>query len=128
MSSHSSLSLPTTAELSNAPTPKAGRPPGSKDEKRRNDILNYNACVDAIASSYYAERLLQKSLNKRCKSGFLLNLTEEKKATFKVTVDISKASIRRRVQRGSPLGNNVQSPLTLPKMVWVKLYIQMGEI
>ena len=49
--------------------PKAGRPKGSTDQKKRADIKNFNQCINAITDSYKTELTLRRGENKRVQKG-----------------------------------------------------------
>ena len=64
--------------------PKAGRPKGSTDQRKREDIQNLNKCMHDITDSYETELTLCKGQNKRVKKGYMEQLSREKKEEFGV--------------------------------------------
>ena len=99
----SRLSSPSTSldVVPVTPKPKAGRPKGTTDEKKREDKKNHQACIDSIAYDFSTEQTAKKAVNKRCERGFLEALIETKKAEFGVTAKISVDTIQSRVKRGN---------------------------
>ena len=105
-------SLPSISPNDNPPTdqheivpdalvPKAGRPVGTTNEKKREDAEKHKRCVNSIAYAYSTQVTVSKASKTRCPKGFLLDLIQKKKLEFGVQSVIYEATIRTRVKRGN---------------------------
>ena len=76
-------SLPSISPNDNPPTdqheivpdalvPKAGRPVGTTNEKKREDAEKHKRCVNSIAYAYSTQVTVSKASKTRCPKGFLL--------------------------------------------------------
>ena len=63
---------------------KAGRPKGSTNQKKRDDVKKSKECVNAIAHAYNNELTKQRGLQQKLVKGFLEQVTQEKKEEFGV--------------------------------------------
>ena len=110
--------------------PKAGRPKGSTDQKKRADIKNFNQCINAITDSYKTELTLRRGENKRVQKGYLEQVIQEKKEEFGVSCAISNETVRSRIKRGilGPTHRGTAAPLQNAELALVEIIIQMGKI
>ena len=109
--------------------PEAGRPKGSTDQRKREDIQNLNKCMHDITDSYETELTLRKGQNKRVKKGYMEQLILEKKGEFGVSNNISVETVRSRIKRGSlgPTHRGTAPQLQNAELALVKICIQMGK-
>ena len=83
--------------------PKAGRPVGTTNEKKREDTEKHERCVISIAYAYSTKVTVSKASKTRCPKGFLVDLIQKKKHEFGVQSEISESTIHTRVKRGTLL-------------------------
>ena len=109
---------------------KAGRPKGSTHQKKREDIKNYNKCMNAITEAYNNEFTHCRDQRKSVMRGFLKEVIEQKKVEFSISCNISEETVRSRIKQQSltPTHRGTSPPLHNAKMALVEICIQMGKI
>ena len=65
--------------------PKAGRPVGTTNEKKREDAEKRKRCVTSIAYAYSTKVAVSKASNTRCPNRFLVDLIQKEKREFRMT-------------------------------------------
>ena len=110
--------------------PKAGRPVGTTNEKKREDAEKHKRCVTSIAYAYSTKVTVSKASKTRCPNGFLVDLIQKKKCEFGVQSEIYQSTIRTRVKRGNlaPAHTGALSPIQEAEKALVIICIQMGKI
>ena len=95
----SSVSCPSyksdTNEIANEimDSSKAGRPKGSMHQKKREDIKNYNECVNAITKAYNNELTQCRDRSKTVLLGFLKEVIEQTKVEFSIRLWVCSADL-----------------------------------
>ena len=109
---------------------KAGRPKGSTNQKKRDDVKKLKECVNAIAHAYNNEFTKQRRLWQKLVKGFLEQVIQEKKEEFGVSDNISIDTVRSRIKQGSlaPIRRGTTSALHNAKLALVEICIHMGKI
>ena len=109
---------------------KAGRPTGTTDEKRREDVKNFKDCISSIAFDFATEVTNRKAEKKRIAKGFLADLIKKKQIQFSVVTYISDETICSRVKRNNTNPNHpgTRSPIEEAEAALVVIAIQMGKI
>ena len=132
----SSVSCPSyesdTNEIANEimDSSKAGRPKGSMHQKKREDINNYNECVNTSTKAYNNDLTQCRYQSNTVMRGYLKEVIEQKKVEFSISCNISEESVRSRIKRQSltPTHRGTSPPLQNAKMALIEICIQMGMI
>ena len=125
----SSMSSPSTGSDTNSLS-TAGRPKGSTNEKKREEIKNYKECINAVSQAYHSELTHCKDQKKKVKGGFLAQIIEKEKGKFDVSCNIPEETIRSQIKqkRLVPTHRGTSAPLYNAELALVEICIQMGKI
>ena len=111
---------------------KAGRPKGTTNDKKLEDLRNLEACINEVVRKFKAalDELKADPSRKQLKKGVLSNLIEETKVEYGVESDIKEPTIRKRVFRQSlyPRHCGSVSPVLEEEKVLVVIALQMARI
>lgn len=94
---------------------KAGRPKGTTNEKKLEELNKYKACINEVVRKYKAalDELKSDPSRKQLRKGVLSNLIQETKVKHGVEKDINPKTIRQRVLRRNlyPTHSGAVSPV-----------------
>ena len=83
----------TTPTIATSPVTKAGCPKGSSAVQKRRALITVRECIDEIVLEYSQELALYKSVGRCVNKRYLKTLIEKKKKQYKVSSQISLATV-----------------------------------
>jgi hypothetical protein len=106
-----------------------GRPKGSTNTKKKQNLSDASKCTDAIIFEYSRKYNASKSVGGKVKYGYLKRLIDEKKKEFGVNCSIPISTIKNCVYAGAlTTHHRAKSPLDKVEEALVQICIQMGKI
>jgi hypothetical protein len=106
-----------------------GRPKGSTNAKKKQNLSDASKCTDAIIFEYSKKYNASKSVGGKVEYGYLERLIDERKKEFGVNCSIPISTIMNRVYAGAlTTHHGAKSPLDKVEEAFVQTCIQMGKI